>query len=351
LAVLMQPMAASFADRSARVSMKQLILLITGMCVLLAVGRFFCSDIPVVPAILYVLEQGLSYSLQPLINALGVRVMNYGAKINFGLSRGTGSLAYAVVSIALGLFLRIAKSDALPLFSVVFYLILALAVAKFPLPENQPSVNTSRRFGSSKEDGGAKVKVRRKLDVRFILLLAAVVLVFCAQNMISNYLIQIMKNVGGSADSVGISNGISAAVELPAMALFTFLVTKFRSSTLLRVSFAVFVCKAAATMLAPSVGALYLVQCLQFGGYALFIPSSVYYANEVIPKERLATGQAALTSASTCGSVLASILGGWLLDNFNVDIMLRVGVLVATVGCALGVSAVKTVKRISDRAA
>jgi PPP family 3-phenylpropionic acid transporter len=351
LAVLMQPVAASFADKSARISMKQLILLMTVASALLAAGRFFCSDIPVIPAILYILEQGLSYSMQPLLNALGVRVMNGGAKINFGLSRGTGSLAYAVVSIALGLFLRNSAPDALPLFSVLFYLFLALAVAKFPLPENQSSVNTSRRFGSGEEDGGETVKVRRKLDVRFILLLAAVVLVFCSQNMIGNYLIQIMKNVGGSADSVGISNGISAAVELPAMALFTFLVKKFRSSTLLRVSLAIFVCKAAATMLAPSVGALYLVQCLQFGGYAMFIPSSVYYANEVIPKERLATGQAALTSASTCGSVVASILGGWLLDNFNVGVMLRVGVLVSATGCAVGIAAVKTVKRVSSSAA
>jgi PPP family 3-phenylpropionic acid transporter len=348
LAVLMQPVAASFADKSVRISMKQLILLMAGASALLAAGRSFCSNIPVLPAILYILEQGLSYSMQPLLNALGVCVMNCGNKVNFGLSRGTGSLSYAVVAIALGLFLRIASVDALPLFSVLFYLFLAISVAKFPLPESQPPENASRRLGSGEEDSGNHaVEARRKLDVRFIFLLAAVVLVFCSQNMIGSFLIQIVKNIGGSADSVGITNGISAAVELPAMALFTFLVKKFRSSTLLRISFLVFVCKAAATMFAPSVGALYLVQCLQFGGYALFIPASVYYANEVIPKERLATGQAALTSASTCGSVLASILGGWLLDNFNVDIMLRVGVLVAAAGCAIGVAAVKAVKRPS----
>lgn len=329
--------------------MKQLILLMTGASALLAAGRFFCSDIRVVPAILYILEQGIAYSMQPLINALGVRVMNSGAKVNFGLSRGTGSLSYAIVSITLGLFLHIAKTDVLPLFSVVFYLFLAVSVAKFPLPENQPSCRASRRFGSGGEDGGKKaVKVRRRPDFRFILLLAAVLFVFSSQNMIGNYLIQIMKHVGGTAENVGISNGISAAVEVPAMAMFGFLVKKFRSSTLLRFSFAIFVCKAVATMLAPSVGALYMVQFLQFGAYALFIPSSVYYANDVIPKERLATGQAALTSASTCGSVLASILGGWLLDSFSVGTMLGVGVIVAATGCALGVIAVKTVTRAAD---
>jgi PPP family 3-phenylpropionic acid transporter len=345
----MQPVAASLADKSARISMKQLILLMTGTSALLAAARFICSDIPVLPAILYVLEQGISYSLQPLINALGVRVMNSGAKVNFGLSRGTGSLAYSIISISLGLFLRFAKADYLSLFSVVLYVFLAVSIAKFPLSENQPSSGASPRLNSSRQDGekGTK-KVRSKPDFRFILLLAAVVLVFCSQNMIGNYMIQIMKNVGGSADSVGIANGISAAVELPAMALFTFLVSKYRSSTLLRISFAVFVCKAAATMFAPSVDVLYLVQCLQFGGYALFIPASVYYANEVIPKEKLATGQASLTSASTCGSVLASILGGWLLDSFSVGTMLRVGILVAAMGCVVGMAAVKTVKHPSE---
>ncbi len=161
----------------------------------------------------------------------------------------------------------------------------------------------------------------------FVLLLGAVVLVFCSQSMIGSYLIQIMKRVGGSAENVGISNGLAAAIEFPAMALFAVLIRKFRSGTLLRISFFAFVLKALAIMLSPSVGALYATQILQFGAYATFIPASVYYANEVIPEKNLAKGQAALTSASTFGGVAANLLGGRLLDCCGVGTMLAVSVL------------------------
>lgn len=344
--VLVQPLAATFADSSARFSMKQLMIMLITVGGTLAASRFFFSNSPLVPAVLFVLEQACVNALLPLMNSLGVQVMNCGAEINFGLSRGIGSVTYAVVSFALGLFLKIAKCDVLPLFSLAFYLALAVAVVKFPMDRKaQPKgeaalldgVCPRRNSGRAPAGVGSLLKGNRL----FFLLLGAVVLAFCSQAMIGSYLIQIMKRVGGSAENVGISNGLAAAIEFPAMALFGVMIRKFRSGTLLRISFAAFVLKALAIMLAPSVGALYATQILQFGAYATFIPASVYYANEVIPEKDLAKGQAALTSASTFGGVAANLLGGWLLDCSGVGTMLAVSVSIAAVGCVIGAFAVE----------
>ena len=347
LAVLAQPAAAAFADRPGRVSMKQLILILSAVGAVLAVVRFFCSNLAIVPAVLFILEQAAVYALQPLMNALAVQVMNSGGKINFGLSRGIGSITYAVISILLGIFLRTEKTDVLPLFSVIFYVAYVVAVFKFP---------AAGRSESKKEmphepgrDSAAGYPPRRKTNVRFLLLLLAVVCAFCSQSMIGNFLIQIEKHVGGTAENVGIANGLSAAIELPAMAVFGLLIRKFRSGTLLKISFAGFVCKALATMAAPSVAALYLVQIFQFSAYALFIPASVYYANEIIPESSLAKGQAALTSAATFGAVAANLLGGWILDGFGVAAMLLASVLSAAAGFAVGLPAVRRTQPKNSR--
>ena len=343
LAVLAQPAAAAFADRPGRVSMKRLILILSAVGAVLAVVRFFCSNLAIVPAVLFILEQAAVYALQPLMNALAVQVMNSGGKINFGLSRGIGSITYAVISILLGFFLRTEKTDVLPLFSIIFYLAYVVAVLKFPAARRGKSKTEASH--EPVQDVAASCSPSRKPDVRFLLLLMAVVFVFCSQSMIGNFLIQIAKHVGGAAENVGIANGLAAAIELPAMALFGVLIRRCSSGTLLMISFAGFVCKALATMFAPSVVTLYLVQILQFGAYPLFIPASVYYANEVIPKSSLAKGQAALTSAATFGGVAANLLGGWILDGFGVTAMLLASVLSAVAGFIVGLPAVRRTRQ------
>lgn len=345
LSVVVQPAAASLADSSAHVSMKQLMLILTAAGGALAALRFFFSDFAVASAVLFILEQTVVSAMQPLFNSLGVQAMNRGADVNFGLSRGLGSAAYAGVSVALGFLLKNMRSDVLPLFSVIFYAAFAVAVVKFPadrhaaVPEKETAFLEGKKQNSGNTAAGSGLF--RKENRRFFLLLTAVVFSFCTEIMIANFLIQIMDRVGGTAENVGIANGIAAAIEVPSMALFGALIRKFSSGTLLRFSFIAFVLKAVATMLAPSVPVLYAVQILQFGAYALFVPASVYYANEIVPEKDLAKGQAALTSASTFGGVIASLLGGWLLDCAGVGVMLGICALISASGCVMGLLAVK----------
>ena len=347
LSVLVQPAAASYADSSARISMKQLLMLLTAAGGSLAALRFFFTDFPIAPAVFFILEEGAVYALQPLVNSLGVRVMNRGAEIYFGLSRGVGSIVYAGVSIVLGLLLKTAKSDVLPLFSIAFYIALGVAVMKFPVDRGtKPQREAAFLEGKEPKRKTAEAEQpTRKRNGRFLLLLVAVVFAFCSQSMIGSFLIQIMERVGGTAENVGITNGLAAAIELPAMAFFGVLIKKFRSGTLLKVSFVIFILKAAATALSSSVALIYATQILQFGAYALFIPSSVYYANEVIPESSLAKGQAALTSAATLGGVAANLLGGRLLDIAGVGTMLGVSVFIASLGCVRGLCAVEKTEK------
>jgi PPP family 3-phenylpropionic acid transporter len=72
---------------------------------------------------------------------------------------------------------------------------------------------------------------------------------------------------------------------------------------------------------------------LQFFAYAMFIPASVYYVNEVISGADQNKGQALMGMVMGISGLLGNILGGLMLDSRGgVPFMLTVGLGVSVVG-------------------
>jgi len=349
IAVFLQPAVAAFADTTNKVSMKNLIAILVGTAGVLAVGLCFISKHFIVLAVLFILELIILYTLQPLVNSLGMQLINKGIAINFGLARGLGSMAYAVCSILLGVLVENLGTDSILLVSVGLYIALGIVIYTF---KNKQFTHTESNTTCSERAEITKAAKNASMDnlfsffshnKKFAAFMVAVSLTFCSHSMISNYLIQITENVGGTAKDMGIATGIAAAIELPAMILFGFCVKKIRCSSILKFSLFFFMVKTAITMLANNVWMLYTAQIFQFSSYALFIPASVYYVNETIKKDNLAKGQAFMTSAITLGGVAASLVGGWLLDGLGVDRMLFVGLIAAALGFIIGLYTIEKV--------
>lgn len=358
IAVLLQPAVAAFADTTKKILMKDIIVILVGAAGALAAVRFFLSEYFIILAVLFILELTILFTLQPLVNSLGMQLINKGIGLNFGLARGMGSMAYAVFSILLGVLVEHYGTNSLPVVSVGLYTALGISIYTFTKKRSVPATGGTIRSESGEMGKEAEHAVTDKLfsflahNKRFTALMAAVSLAFCSHSMINNYLIQITENVGGTAKDMGIATGIAAAIELPAMILFSFLIKKIRCSSILKFSLFSFAIKTAITMLATSVWMLYAAQIVQFISYALFIPASIYYVNETVNKDDLAKGQAFVTSAITLGGVTASLFGGLLLDGSGVKGMLFVGLIAATLGFVIGFFAVETVEvkeLVSDR--
>lgn len=344
-AVLLQPAVAAFADKTKKISMKDIIVIFVVAAGALAAVRCFISEYFVVLAVLFILELTILFTLQPLVNSLGMQLINKGIGINFGLARGIGSMTYAVFSILLGVLVEHLGTDSLPVVSVGLYVVLGIVISTFTKKQSIHDEDDTVFSESDEITGEAKNAVTDSLfsflaqNRKFTALMAAVSLTFCSHSMINNYLIQITENVGGTAKDMGIATGIAAAIELPAMILFGFLVKKIRCSSILKFSLFFFMIKTAVTLLATNVWMLYVAQIFQFGSYALFIPASIYYVNETITRDNLAKGQAFMTSAITLGGVAASLLGGLLLDGPGVSGMLLVGLIASALGLAIGLYA------------
>ena len=186
-----------------------------------------------------------------------------------------------------------------------------------------------------KEEEAQSVWVLLRNNKRFGLLLIGISLIFYTHMITSNYLIQIIENVGGNSSHMGIASSIAAIVELPAMIFFVKLVKKVKCHTLLRLAGVVFGLKYVALYLANSVAMIYIAQVLQCASYALFIPASVHYVSKLFGKADTVKGQSLITTATTLGNVFASLIGGRILDLYGTEEMMLVAVIVALVGVVL----------------
>lgn len=120
ISAILQPMFAGYADKPKSPSLKKIILFLSSLLLILSLALF----------LLYrrsVFFNGLFYGgcitllqlLQPLINSLGMEVVNQGKKLNFGISRGIGSIAYAVAAYFLGLIVAKSGAGAIPISMIV----------------------------------------------------------------------------------------------------------------------------------------------------------------------------------------------------------------------------------------
>lgn len=188
-----------------------------------------------------------------------------------------------------------------------------------------------RLVHSSDKRGSGMIGFVRQ-NPRFCVLLIGMVFLFFAHNTISNFFINIARNVGGDTETMGWLNAFMAAVEVPVMLLIGRLRGKRSGAALLRFSFVFFTIKTLAVGLAPNVPVLFAALLLQAPSFALYAAVIVDYTDEVVSFADAAKAQSLVYSTTTLGSVLASIVSGRLFDVMGV----RKTMLIACAVCAVG---------------
>ena len=148
-------------------------------------------------------------------------------------------------------------------------------------------------------------------------------------------MIQIITNVGGTSADLGRLLAIAAITEIPVMFLFSRIVKHVKSSALLVVSSVFFILKAFGYFAAGNIALMTIAAVMQMGSFAIYIPASVYYVNEVMEERDKFKGQALMTGSNTLGGVIGSLLGGLLIDQAGVSVMNLAGLVIAGSGAVL----------------
>lgn len=337
--VLLQPVLASFLDKHKDISIHRLIylaaIIVIALSVLLLVGKIPTTFVAVIFTCILIVFM----TLQPLMNALTFVFQNQEIYLNFGLARGIGSGAYAVVSIILGFILEKVSPSLLPIVHIVCCVCLILCMQKFYPPHTiQPTKKEKQQ-----EQRNLFQFIRRYK--KFMFLLIGVVFVYYGHTSIIYFFIQVMENIGGTTSSMGNAVSLAAILEIPTLFLFKRIKRRISCGNLLRIAGISFFIKHTIIYFATNVIVIYLAQIFQMFALAVLIPATVYYVVEQIDAEDLMKGQALMTGAMTLGGVFASLIGGRCIDLFGVSTLLLIGSGVSLVGAIIIYFGVETEKK------
>lgn len=261
-----------------------------------------------------------------------MRLKGRGAPINYGLIRGTGSLAYAVTSMAAGLILtRFGLATMFPLmlgfqcFAVLFILLV--------------KKNPETGAGSAAMDLPVEPEAPIHKNGPFIVFVLLATLLYIGNTATMNFYWILLESAGGTPANLGLAMGIMALSEFPVMFLSNKLLSKYKDTSLLLVAMGFYALRIFLFYAMHSVSGIVWAQLTNSLSFGIFLPTSVHYISRITPGRTKAT---ALSLASSmymgASGILGNLLGGFVIDYYGIRTLYGgAAALAAVVTVAFGV--------------
>ena len=305
---LFQPLMAAAADRGEMFSLRSLFTMLCVVAMIPAMLLFFFRKTSAFSAFCYVLFLLLHLSIQPLLSALGMQLINNGYPLNFGVARGIGSMSYAALTFFLGAITLRFTTSCLPLLACVLYVCLILLLCFFP--------NTRRRGARTVSSVGTMAVLQK--HKKFSLFILGILLIFISHSAINTYAIQILRPMGKGNEELGQLMAYTAVLEFLVMLSFSRIMKGRDCGNVLKFTAVFFVLKGVLVAMAPNLPLLYGAFLTQLFSFALFTPASVYYADKILEEGDSVKGQALITVAITAGNILGSFFCGFFIDLWGI---------------------------------
>ena len=342
LGVVLQPVFASIVDWSKTITLHKLTGILAATMALLVLFLYVLPNLFFAVVLLFLMTDTLLQVIQPLINSVSVYYVNKGINVDFGAARGIGSLSYAAASYLLGGLVERYGCSVILVAGFLMVAIISATVFSMPIIREVAEEVCAKSLQDTPSHTISQESKEKESIIFFIgrykyfmLTLAGITLIFSFHNMNNSYMIQIITNVGGTSADLGRLLAIAAITEIPVMFLFSRIVKHVKSSALLVVSSIFFILKAFGYFAAGNIALMTIAAVMQMGSFAIYIPASVYYVNEVMEERDKFKGQALMTGTNTLGGVIGSLLGGFLIDQAGVSVMNLAGLVMAVSGAVL----------------
>lgn len=310
--IFLSPALSTLTSKFNRISLQSYVMF--GM-VLTGLSYVLIGYVPLptpVLMVIYTLTHCINFALVPLIASVQMNYNAQGHPVNFGIARGMGSISYAIIAVVSSN----AASWLSPTFLSIIYIVgsLMLTAVLFTTPKTYAA-------GAQGEKGGNLLHMVFEYKA-FFGVLFGFALLFAASTSLSTYLINIIKNLGGTQELYGIAVFAMAATELPIMAIASKLQKRFSALQLIAMAaiFYVFrnLCIANATSLVVLVIGLMMQGC----SYGLMTAVITVYVNDNLKPKDQVMGQT-MISVMTCGlgSAIGNIYGGVIQDTAGIEEM------------------------------
>ncbi len=347
LAMLVQPRIASTADARSGPSIRAM-----SVALALATAALCAACLASHAAWLLIAAFGLTYltsrNIQALSNSTSVYYINRGARINYGVARGIGSVAFAAVSAVLGAMMDALGPDVVVWSAIALSLALAASLALMPTPKDVPALG--ERPGDARDDGRGYLAFCRE-NPRLMLVFLGFGLLSIPALVTTTYGKPVVESIGADVGVMGVAIAISAASELPMMAVSSRLERRFSVSALMRFAAVGCVLKCVVITVAPTVPVLYAGYALQVLGYALYTPVCVTYANLLFGEGDKNKAVGLLTMTNTVGGIIGNLLGGVLIETMGVLPFMLACCAVSVAGMLLAFAGMERVGRVGRQRA
>ncbi len=355
LSILFQGIPSALADRFHSVSLKLVMSLFLLMELILCTGIQAYSGNKLLLMAEYALLEGADWAFLAFINASSMEYENYGYAVNFSVVRSFGSVLYGVSTLMLGLLSsHFGLGFLIPCLILVrvvtlFNVLLMKNTRKSAAPKKTlsgSSAGPQSRTGTGCPSGhdatatGYLVFFRENPRLPFLLL--GFFCLWMSGTSTNNYLIHIIRKVGGTNAAMGFISSTSAWMEVPFMLLCGFLLTRYSCASLLRISSFFYILKPTILLLASSIPIVTLGQYMQGPSYAIFTIASVYYMNHMVDIKDNAKAQALLGICTKgLSGIVANLVSGIMLDRLGIN-----GMLGFCIGCTIcGFSIIQIITR------
>ena len=358
LAVFLQPLIADLADRSKKLSLIGVTQLSAVLLMVLTGLLFVMKQKSAALWVVYMFIMAWMTTLQPLFNSLAFKLEETGVHINFGACRSVGSLAYAVLCAFLGTLVEAKGVGVLPLSGeiVLLMLLASIWVTKTQFDRmvgektGKQAVSVLGECGhvpaaDAEEAEEINLALFVKRNKLFVVLNLAVIGVFFNNSILNNFMLQVVEGVGGTSEDMGRILSVMAFLEIPALFFFDKIKERFSCQLILKFAAICFTLKVLLIYLAESVTMIYVAHLLQTLSFGLFLPAMVSFIGEVMAKGEAVKGQALYTVMTTASSMLASVLGGIMLDVSGPGFMLLVSTIATGLGALVLVLIVDRIKK------
>lgn len=258
--ILAQPLLGGWADRHPEVPIKRLL----NACLVLALGVnvvFYTTRPGFWGTALIFLTLGiLELNAYPLLDSMAVQFIAAGVDMSYSLSRGLGSLSYALACVACGQQAVRFGTESLLLTHMALLVLMIAVVALYPA---FPKDALQAQGGGERPHS---ILYILKSSRPFTLTLVSLFFTLAAIMPIVSFMVNLVSDRGGDEGHLGLALFLMGASELPAALLFTPLFRRFGAAGTLRMSICFMAVKPLLFLLAPGLSGLLLVQPVQLLG-------------------------------------------------------------------------------------
>lgn len=329
--ILAQPLIANFTDKSKKLSVVEIMLIffVIGslLCVLLYVVGKACLPL----SILFICTYCVYDSMSPLLSTIAYKIEEVGVKSDYGFARAFGSISFAVFNMFMGHIINAFTPNAISLVGLFSGLLMVLTLVWM-------SVTFKKcKIVDDKKDKQNEISMKEFItnNMSMLWLFFAIALILVSSNITNYYLFQIITPLGGTVVDQGYLALLWALVEVPGMMLFSKLNNKFSIEALLIFSAIIYTVKALGMFVANNMALVYFALSFQWGSFAIMQPGIVKYINTNTRPEEKARGQALKTTICCVGSIISSLIGGFVIDNFGVKSLLGFSLTTCIIGTLL----------------